>query len=192
MLKWARIATAAVVAVTFAVAAGTAAADEWGDQDSDTGPHPDEDPHTFCRGSSIGDYAWINVIDIEWAALDPTAVNVDQSGGCNYSGTSETDVVWQTGDLPGHRGQTWCDDYETFTGQCDQAYAKLDLAEINEGTHDEADMRKTICHELGHTAGLTHGGTSTDCMITGERPQPALTQHVRYGSHHQDHIADWF
>ncbi len=96
-------------------------------------------------------------------------------------------------DLPGStRGKAPCEDYDN--GYCDQYYVTLDPAQINVGSNDDAD--KTVCHELGHTVGLTHGsgggdGGTDDCMISGERPS-TNSQYERYSSHHKEHINAWF
>jgi hypothetical protein len=98
----------------------------------------------------------------------------------------QTDVRWLTGDLPsGVRGSTGC---AVLNGSvCDRNNVTIDIAELNIGTNDEDDQTKTTCHELGHTVGLTHGGASEDCMISGERPSTA-SQWEHYGSHHTYHI----
>ena len=92
------------------------------------------------------------------------------------------------------RGKAPCEDYDN--GYCDQYYVTLDPAQINVGSNDDADTDKTVCHELGHTVGLTHGsgggdGGTDDCMISGERPS-TNSQYERYSSHHKEHINAWF
>lgn len=181
-----------VVAVTafwligYAVAAW---ADPWGNQTSDTGAHPDSDPHTYCYyESQLDDDARNNIYSAEWDAMDPTAVNVDYQSSCDFSGDTETDVVWFTGPLGGtKRGEAFCEDFDTY---CDQYYVTLDMTVIAVGSNDEQDETKTACHELGHTAGLSH--SSNDCLITGERPSSAM-QWERYSPHHRDdHLTPWF
>lgn len=168
----------------------SASADPWGTNTTDTGAHPDSDPHTYCYSSSVGSDAQPNMSDAEWDAMDPTAVNVDYNSTCDLSSSTETDVVWREGDLAGSRlGETYCEDFDTY---CDQSYATLDLPRIAVGSEDEIDETMVACHELGHTGGLTHGGSSTDCMADrGETPPTAL-QYRRYGGHHKDHFTDWF
>jgi len=176
------------LAVVAASAVG-AAADDWGTNTSNTGAHPDSDPHTYCYNANIADGAKPNISSAEWDSMDPTAVNVDYNATCDYSSSSETDVVWFTGDLPdGVRGRTYCEDFDTY---CDQNYVTLDLAELNEGSNDEFDQTKTACHELGHTAGLTHHADGNDCMDSGEVPNTNLQWH-RYNDHHKSHLTSWF
>lgn len=181
------------------VLSGVAVADPWGTGTGDTGPKPDANPDTYCYPTSsydgrlpklvIGQHvetiAW-NVVN---ATTDVNVVSHDQQ--CVYSGTSETDVVWQHWDLPqGVRGRTRCDDI-TVSGTCDQAYLYMDMAEISIGSNDNQDADKTVCHEWGHALGLTHGGFE-DCMINGERPSPSESRWERYSAHHRDHINAYF
>lgn len=181
------------------VTSSPVAGDPWGTNDASTGtgPHPDENPHTYCYSSSVGSDLRTNIENAEWNALDITDANVNYQASCTTSGASETDVVWRQADLtPGTSGETYCDDFESDppTNQCDQAYSSLDLAEINYGAEDEIDQTQTACHELGHTVGLTHGGASTDCMINSGDTPPTALQYRRYGPEHHapDHINNWF
>jgi hypothetical protein len=137
-----------------------------------------------------------NVQYILYESVDPTHVNVNQQSNdphddtCDYSGGTETDMVWWTNHFSGGtRGRAYCEDYDD--GRCDQFYVELDMLEIAEGTNDEQDEDKTVCHEAGHTLGLTHG-TPDDCMISGERPQPTMARHEHYNDHHVYHINNWF
>ncbi len=181
-----------VLAASLTLTLGTAlaaAADPWGTNTQDTGAHPDSDPHTYCYSSSAGADIRENISNMMWDAMDPTAVNVDYNSDCDLSGDTETDVVWRQGNLASATGSTYCEDFDT---RCDQFYSTLDLAAIDVGDYDETDQSQTACHELGHTGGLTHGGSSTDCMInTGDTP-PTDLQYRRYGDHHKSHFTDWF
>jgi hypothetical protein len=176
-------------AIVLLGASVAAVADEWGTGDSSTGAHPDADPHGFCYSSSVGADARENISAAEWNAMDPTAVNVNFDSTCNLSGSGETDVVWRVGNLaPGVSGSTYCEDFDTY---CDQFYSTLDMAQIAVGSEDEIDETQTACHELGHTGGLSHGG-STDCMINSADTPPTDLQFRRYNQHHKDHLAAWF
>jgi predicted Zn-dependent protease len=62
----------------------------------------------------------------------------------------------------------------------------VDRAELQIGDHDIEDMEKTMCHEVGHSVGLTHGG-NTDCMLNGEIPSTSIVWRT-YDSHHKSHI----
>lgn len=171
-------------------------ADPWGAGPPDGGAPPDGSAHTYCWGVEV--YGGVNadifdnVDAAEYNALEgPTVVNVIFENDCDYSGGTETDVVWLTENLPGStRGSTRCEDYDN--GKCDQYYASLDRVEIAEGSDDELDETKTACHELGHTVGLTHHPNDTDwgCMRSGEPTSTALSwrRYVGNNNHHVNHI----
>ncbi len=177
-----------IVAIVLAAGfAKVAVADEWGSQDSNTGAHPDPDPHGFCYFSSVSDDLKSGITAAEWNALDPAQANVNYDSSCNLSGSGETNVVWRQGNLAnGTTGQEICEDYDG--SYCDQYYLTVDLAEVNEGSNDERDEEQTACHELGHSVGLSHA--SNDCMMSGE--PPADLQYRRYSDHHRSHINNWF
>lgn len=121
----------------------------------------------------------------------PCARNCNFHSSCTLSGTSETDVVWTQANLVnGILAQTSCDNFDILSEQCDQNYIKIDWDEVNEGNNDEIDQTITTCHELGNTAGLSHGSTQNDCMenVDSINPPTALKWR-RYSSHHiNDHI----
>lgn len=182
--------TVLLTAVMSASALTAAAADPWGTNTSNTGAHPDADPHGFCYSSSVGSDIKSGIREAEWSAMDPTQVNVNYDSSCKLSGSGETDVVWRQGNLrSGVSGQTYCED---FDGHCDQYYLTLDRGEINRGSHDEIDEAQTACHELGHSGGLTHGGSSADCMINSGATPPTAVRYRRYGGHHTNHLNNWF
>lgn len=174
---------------------GVAAADEWGDSESNpidgTGPHPDGGDHNYCF-QPMDDSAIDNIISSENALNDTTDAMVWFETSCDYNIGAETDVVWDTVDLSGDkRGTSYCNDWDS-NEHCDQIYVELDVAKLNEGTNDEMDTTKTACHELGHSVGLTHHSSGYGCMILGEVPSTDL-QWRRYVAHHKgDHINDWF
>ena len=185
-----------LVALAVSVLASPVGADVWGSQSSTTGAHPDGSTHNYCWGSGFDTNLRDNVDEMFDDALDgPTDATVEFKSTCKFSGSGETDVVWFDADLPGStRGKAPCEDYDN--GYCDQYYVTLDPAQINVGSNDDADTDKTVCHELGHTVGLTHGsgggdGGTDDCMISGERPS-TNSQYERYSSHHKEHINAWF
>lgn len=181
-----------VVVLTAILSAGTltASADEWGTNDSSTGAHPDSDPHSYCYSSSVGSDIKSGMSNAEWNAMDPTQVNVNYNSSCDLSSSTETDVVWRQGNLAsGVSGSTYCEDFDRY---CDQYYLTLDRGQINVGSYDEIDETQTACHELGHSAGLSHGGNSADCMINSASTPPTALQYRRYGGHHRDHLAAWF
>ncbi|GAA2431566.1 hypothetical protein GCM10010191_51720 [Actinomadura vinacea] len=180
-----------VLAAIMGGSALTASADPWGNQTGDTGAHPDEDPHGYCYSPTVSADLKSGINEAMWDAMDPTQVNVNYDGDCKLSGGGETDVVWRQGNLAeGVSGKAPCEDYDN--DRCDQYYLTLDLGQINKGSHDEIDQAQTACHELGHSGGLTHGGSSTDCMINSGSTPPTGIQFRRYGKHHTQHLNDWF
>jgi len=183
-----RTCAGAFVTLVIVGSSAAASADDWGTSTRETGAHPDSDPHTYCYTDDIAEGAKPNISSAEWDSMDPTAVNVDYDSSCDFAGSTETDVVWFTDNLSDARGAWLCED---FDNHCDQFYAWLDLAELNNGSHDEFDQTKTACHELGHTAGLTHSSDGNDCMRNGEVPNTELKWH-RYNDHHRNHLTDWF
>jgi len=176
------------------IIAAPAIADPWGTETTDTGAHPDANPHGYCFSSSVGPDAKPNMTDAEDNALEPTNANVTFDSSCNLSGTGETDVVWRVGDLaPGVLGHNYCEDFDG--SYCDQYYNTLDMTEIAIGIDDEIDETSIACHELGHSVGLTHGGGSDDCMVgRASHDPPTELKYRRYGSGHHipDHINAWF
>ena len=94
-----------------------------------------------------------------------------------YSGSAETDIIYEEGPVPGDVvGFTWCDDDSLGGWLCDQQYIRIEGA--GEYTHG------LTCHETGHAVGLTHGSeanptksnsnTGLDCMMN---PVP-VTKHL--------------
>lgn len=135
--------------------------------------------HTFCLTStfttdpSVARYA----MDI----LDATTDMWDSEQSCAMS----TDVWWWQSDLPaGTRGQRSCYSHSS-PGICDSSDIDLDFPELDIGTDDWYDRRKTSVHELGHSVGLNHDTESA--MISGEIPSTAL-QWRRYSAHDIGHI----
>lgn len=181
---------AALIPLTFLPAAQ---ADEWGDQDSSTGAHPDEDPHSYCYASSVPSGLRDQIYNAQWNALDPTEVNVDYHSTCTLSGSSETDVYWREENLSGLYGKAPCNDYETFSNQCDQYHVTLDRAAIDVGTDDGIHRTIVACHELGHTAGLSHRDGNCMRATTPDNP-PTELKYRRYDPYHHipDHINPWF
>ncbi|WLQ39713.1 hypothetical protein P8A22_06675 [Streptomyces laculatispora] len=79
------------------------------------------------------------------------AVSIKSSG--TYTGSSETDIVYQAGALPATTiGRTWCDDAVTAR-KCDQHYVRF-----NDNTSSIGAINKSnACHESRRAVGLTHG-----------------------------------
>lgn len=81
---------------------------------------------------------------------NPTDLNASEQTPIVYTGTAETDIVFQVGDPgTGLNGITWCNDAVTNV-ICDQHYVRIVAARV-------LATSSTPCHETGHAVGLTHG-----------------------------------
>lgn len=178
-----------------------AAADPYGSipgASADTGPYPDPNPHSSCFGTWPAAEGW-------WAlqSLATTDANSDMNSVlevCNWSGSDWTDIHAQIFDLPpGVRGRNSCTASHGGV-TCDRNDVLIDLGQITlDGNDYEANVRKTLCHEFGHSMGLTHYKSSAfpdapenqqDCMISGV-VNYSNTWFV-YSAHHKSHINSLF
>ncbi|MFC6704401.1 hypothetical protein [Flexivirga alba] len=79
----------------------------------------------------------------------PTDLQIYYDSTPKLTGTGETDILYQEGDVPGsYNGYTWCDD-PVATYVCDQTVVR-----IEGGGYYKPGLS---CHETGHAVGLTHG-----------------------------------
>ncbi len=140
----------------------------------------DSSIHTFCFILFEGDQ---NVATYAMSVLDSTTDMSDsQIANCEM----ETDVYWQDIDLAGSlRGQYQCIFYNDT--MCDSADVRLDWDELDKGSNDWEDRRKTAVHEIGHSVGTNHDSVSA--MITGEIPNTDI-EWRRYSTHDINHIND--
>lgn len=105
----------------------------------------------------------------------PTDLTVSYVASPSYSGSSETDIIYQQGTIPGDFvGIAWCDD--SIGGDlCDQHYVRF------------ADPNPTValsCHETGHAVGLTHPDNAdpdqpSDDTLFGCLVSPATSSYLR-------------
>lgn len=124
---------------------------------------------------------WSNLLD----EYDPTDLNIIWDGTPKYSGSGETDIIYQqSNSVPsGLLGLAYCEDAQTST-KCDQHYVLF--ATDTPGT----DL---ACHESGHAVGLTHGAnswfsTSNSDTRLGCMRTPIVTGSDSIGAIHRAHI----
>jgi hypothetical protein len=136
--------------------------------------------HTYCYTSTFTSDQAVGQYGMD--TLDSTT---DFTSSFDSSCDDGTDVWWWELNLAaGIRGEAQCMVWYSAT-QCHSADVRLDYAELDVGSNDWYDRRKTAVHEIGHTVGLGH---HNDCaMISGEIPSTAL-QWRRYSAHDVEHI----
>ena len=98
--------------------------------------------------NSLPDDVRPDIREVLEASFEATVLTVGRDETPQYTGLGETDIIYQQGPLvPGAAGVTWCDDAISDV-LCDQQYVLFD---------SNHPPKKLICHESGHTIGLTHG-----------------------------------
>jgi hypothetical protein len=103
---------------------------------------------TYFIQSTIGTTGTINIDDVLYDQFNPTDLNVTYDGTPSYSGSAETDLIYQSGTVPtGLIGITWCNSAANYL-HCDQQYIRTSAGNPS---------HNLICHESGHGVGLTHG-----------------------------------
>ncbi len=85
---------------------------------------------------------------------EPTDLNVSYDSSPVFSGSGETDVIYQEGIVQsGFDGVAWCDDSSPApVYDCDQQYVRI----RGNGVYNTG----LACHETGHAVGLVHGANS--------------------------------
>jgi hypothetical protein len=76
----------------------------------------------------------------------------------------------------GVRGSTVCT--KVASGRCDSAIIRLNSDLLT----DYTQRRKTACHEIGYTVGMSHDGAYGGCMVSG------TSSASKYSSHHVAHV----
>lgn len=143
----------------------------------------DSATHIYCLTSTFttdpegAHYAMIDVLE------GTTGMDSLYRGSCT---DSSVDVWWWERNLPaGIRGERQCIVY-TSASVCNSSDVRMDYDEIDIGTSDAEDRRKTAVHEIGHTLGFGHF-TQSDAMRQGEIPDTNVRWR-RYCDHHEDHL----
>ncbi|MBX3314551.1 MAG: hypothetical protein KDB02_14295 [Acidimicrobiales bacterium] len=120
------------------------------------------DNSTFTYGLTSGtasDHA--TIVKVMGEDFAPTDLVVSRESPVVYTGSAETDVVFQVGAwVPSTAvGLTWCDNAVSSV-RCDQHYARIRSGYVNRGV---------VCHEAGHSVGLVHGD-SAEPPVGGQEP----------------------
>jgi hypothetical protein len=175
-------------------------ADTWGTPE--VGLKPDGPRHTWCFTDSMAGHDGYK--DAAQWAMDKMTELTDMWGDKQTCGGGETDVVFREQEpiigSPGARGATQCADYADFIlNICNRAYVTLDVSVISDQLIEPDDLtmnlKKTTCHEIGHTLGFEHHPSDyypdheQDCMRSGNIG--AVAGWLRYNDHHVAHINDY-
>lgn len=169
-------ASALAAAISAAPLTSTATADEFNGCNSVSGCRPDNFEHTYCWGSSFTATNLRSAANYAMGNLDAQTSYFDNfMSSCS----SATDVIWHTMSSTTVRGDYVCLAFNS-AGNCEQARVRLNPTLLT----DTLNREKTACHEIGHSGGLAHSSTASDCMISG-----AVTSgHRTYNQHHVDHL----
>ena len=165
------------------VATPPASADDFGFCTAATGCRADDANEDYCTP-----YGWPS----PWGTIFTDAMkNLDSqtdmyrtySSTCNghtdIGGYLNTSPEYPSGIGSTTRGLLLCT--KKVSGKvytCDQASLVLNTSLLP----DYTQRRKTLCHEIGHAVGLTHGSTYGGCMVSG------TSSNITYATHHVNHI----
>lgn len=169
-----------IVAVPISLVFSTSAV-----QAHDWGIYPDSNLHEWCLGSSTNGYpGLLTAIDQAMENLDTqTDMSVpDFPLACD----SETDVQWAQGNADGNRGIWRCVDNSPTSAVCTKARLTVNVQAIdNDGGPPQLNLRKTACHELGHSVGQGHHERPyDDCMVI----MSVTEGHTQYNADHRTFI----
>jgi hypothetical protein len=166
--------SAAAVIVIFAAGTAPAHANPFGTCNTNVRCIPDAGDHTYCFESSMTSAFQYHATNSMSYVAAYTIYGVAKIG---CSGV--TDVRFAEANL----GSATRGDYSclllTLANNCETSKVRLNPVLLTDGNN----RRKTACHEVGHSLGLAHGGT-TDCMLSG----PVSTSVANYTAHHIAHI----
>lgn len=152
-------------------------ADIFGGGPPDSGYFADNSLHMYCMDLNYFP-AWDTpMVDSLNFLQSQTNMTVQKSVTCSND-TDALFVVRNGPELFGIRGSTECMKMTKTQGICAGSLITLNSDILT----DYVSRRKTSCHELGHSVGLTHSWTSDDCMISG------TSSNVLYNLHHVNHI----
>ncbi len=185
LVRFSQIILIAAIAAGFTlVSVPDAKADDFGTCSSTTGCRADDANMDYCTpypwpvadwGTPFGD-AMANLdaqTDMYRTYANPCGPQTDIGGYLNTS-PERPDGLGST-----TRGVWICT--KKVAGKpttCDQGSMVINTSLLP----NYAQRRKTMCHEIGHAAGLTHTSTYGGCMVSGS------STNITYSSHHVAHI----
>jgi hypothetical protein len=121
------------------------------------------------RESSIGSTGRVNIAQVLNSQYDLTDLSVSFPASPVYTGSSETDVIYQRSTAVGaNAGVTWCNDAVSST-KCDQHYVAFGDVNPSPGL---------ACHESGHAVGLSHGHFSNPQVSDSDPSLACMTTPV--------------
>ncbi|WP_018654318.1 hypothetical protein [Actinomadura flavalba] len=148
----------------------------------------DNSTHTYCFKGSGWSTARKDAVVYGMKRLgDTTDMTVRYETGSKCSNT--TDIHFYASNLKsGVRGDATCMKW-VKKGKCDRARVRMDFPELDKGSNDWYDRRKTVVHEVGHTIGLGHHSPKAHqcAMRSGEIPNTSLT-YRSYHAHDRGHL----
>lgn len=166
-----------VALLAFVALASPASADPFGVGGSNTGWLADNHDHDYCWSTN---FTWASLRTIATDRMDYLNSATDFNGGSLQSCNSGTDVYFQRFNTTAYRGQYQCDDLNGNV--CDNADVRISS---NTSTLPISERLKTVCHEIGHSAGATHHSTwGWNCMKSGTSSVDTYTTHTK------DHMND--
>jgi hypothetical protein len=126
----------------------------------------DNDFLTVFRQSSLTSTGKSNIASVLNNEFAPTDLSISFVSDPSYSGSAETDIIYQQGTVPATVfAVTWCNDAVSST-KCDQHYVRFE---------NDTPPKKTACHETGHGVGLTHGQQASPKLSNGDDSLGCLT-----------------
>lgn len=124
---------------------------------------------TVYRESSLSSTGRTNIAAALNDEYAPTDLSVSFVSTPSYSGSAETDIIYQQGTVSGTAdGIAWCNDAVSST-KCDQHYNRFDSA---------SPSKALACHETGHAVGLTHGADAYPALSQGDNSLGCMTTPV--------------
>ncbi|MFI7534900.1 hypothetical protein [Streptosporangium sp. NPDC049376] len=211
--KWRFIVVSALSAMAVAVASVVTPTSLLANTWPFDGMYPDKSTHSWCYHSSVSSTLKSYIPGaMDNLYTSTTIPGVPQHATCdsqnsNQDGDPATDVMWIQGNLNGAFGTAPCF-VETASNSthCDQRKVTIAASTIEASQYPHHQYIKTVCHELGHTAGFDHysalasppaipPGGVLDCMTSGDvkyASNPTGSWIWQYNSHHISHANSWW